>query len=193
MNYTKLIAFDLEMCCWNDGRKPSTGEIIEIGLVEIDLEQGTLTRAAQYYVLPEHDEVSEFCTELTGITPHTIKRQGRHLEDVLRTIEKRFGFKSRIYLAWGRDESVLFDECASKGIDLYRFDFINYSMWYKVKSRFKNKRVGMRKAMLRENVEWVGKQHSGVVDAYNLGRLFLQVEGGDISQVSDLEVLMRSR
>jgi hypothetical protein len=37
MNYTKIVLFDLEMCCWKDTKK--IGEIIEIGLVVVDLKQ----------------------------------------------------------------------------------------------------------------------------------------------------------
>lgn len=189
MNYTKIIAFDLEMCCWNDGRKPNTGEIIEIGLVEIDLESGTLLRVGQYYVKPDHDEVSEFCTQLTGITPDMVRKQGRPLRDVLRTIEKNFGFKSRIYMAWGRDDLVLFNECDSKGIDLHRFEYLNFSLLYKIRRKIKNKRIGMRKAMVREGIDWVGNQHSGVVDAYNLARLFLHEDGADIEKLPTLSEL----
>ena len=82
MNYQKIVFFDLEMCCWNEGDK-STGEIIEIGLAEVDLVKMEIIKRAQYYVKPENDEISRFCTELTGITPKTIKRQGRPLSEVL--------------------------------------------------------------------------------------------------------------
>lgn len=37
MNYNRVVCFDLEMCCWNENGVGTTGEIIEIGLAEIDL------------------------------------------------------------------------------------------------------------------------------------------------------------
>ncbi|MFV0489974.1 MAG: exonuclease, partial [Vibrio fluvialis] len=37
MNYNRVVCFDLEMCCWNENGVGTTGEIIEVGLAEIDL------------------------------------------------------------------------------------------------------------------------------------------------------------
>ena len=47
MNYTRIVCFDLEMCCWDDERKARTGEIIEIGVAELDLQSGEIVRRAQ--------------------------------------------------------------------------------------------------------------------------------------------------
>ena len=73
MNHNRVVCFDLEMCCWNENGIGKTGEIIEIGLAEIDLTSGEIVKRAQYYVKPEADEVSQFCTELTGISPRKIE------------------------------------------------------------------------------------------------------------------------
>lgn len=84
MSYTKIVCFDLEMCCWETeeetGKK--TGEIIEIGLCKIDLEKREIVKRSQYYVKPEKDEISKFCTKLTGITPSIIAKQGRSLSSL---------------------------------------------------------------------------------------------------------------
>lgn len=61
MNHNRIVCFDLEMCCWNENGVGSTGEIIEVGLAEIDLSKGEIVKRAQYYVKPEHDEVSVLC------------------------------------------------------------------------------------------------------------------------------------
>ena len=58
MNHNRVVCFDLEMCCWNENGVSTTGEIIEIGLAEIDLAKGEVVKRAQYYVKPERDEVS---------------------------------------------------------------------------------------------------------------------------------------
>ncbi len=60
MNFNRVVCFDLEMCCWNVDGKGTTGEIIEIGLAEIDLAKQEIVKRAQYYVKPEQDEVSFF-------------------------------------------------------------------------------------------------------------------------------------
>ncbi|MDF4357041.1 exonuclease domain-containing protein, partial [Vibrio parahaemolyticus] len=101
MNHNRIVCFDLEMCCWSENGVGRTGEIIEVGLAEIDLSKGEIVKRAQYYVKPEHDEVSLFCAELTGITPRKIEKQGRPLAEVIKSMIKNFGGRNKIYASWG--------------------------------------------------------------------------------------------
>ena len=174
MNYSRMVCLDLEMCCWDDGREPRTGEIIEIGLAEIDLKKGEVVQRTQYYVKPEWDEVSSFCTELTGITPRMVNRQGRPLADVLKTVEHKFGAANKIYAAWGRDDQVLLKECQAKGIRYPFREFMNLATLYRMRQRTKA-RFGHKKAMEIEGLGWEGRHHSGGDDAYNLARLALHI------------------
>ena len=175
MNFNRIVCFDLEMCCWNVDGKGTTGEIIEVGLAEIDLQVGEVVRRAQYYVKPEEDQISLFCVELTGITPRKIEKQGRPLEGVLKSMIKNFGGTNKIYAAWGHDELILKKECEAKGIEFPFVEFINLATLYRIKSRKKNDRMGQRKAMEELNLEWEARQHSGYVDAYNLAQLALKI------------------
>lgn len=115
MNYNRVVCFDLEMCCWNENGVGTTGEIIEIGLAEIDLAAGEIVKRAQYFVKPEKDEISLFCAELTGITPRKIEKQGRPLAEVIQSMVKNFGGSNKIYASWGRDDLILLNECREKG------------------------------------------------------------------------------
>ena len=174
MNYQRIVCIDLEMCCWDDGREPRTGEIIEIGLAEVDLALGEVIQRGQYMVKPDHDEVSEFCTKLTGITQARVDK-GFSLEKALELVVRNFGGKQKIYAAWGRDDYVIMNECRAKGIPYPFKEFINLSTLYKVKSRIKNKRFGHYKTMQREGLGWEGQHHSGYDDAFNLARLALHI------------------
>jgi inhibitor of KinA sporulation pathway (predicted exonuclease) len=173
MNYNRVVCFDLEMCCWNVDGVGTTGEIIEVGLAEVDLEKGKIVKRAQYYVRPEKDEVSEFCTELTGITPRTIRKQGRPLADILQSMIKNFGGPNKIYAAWGRDDLILHKECQEKGLEIPFKEFVNLATLYRIQHRVKNRRIGHRAAQEAKGIEWEGRQHSGYVDAYNLAKLAL--------------------
>ncbi|KOO03624.1 3'-5' exonuclease [Vibrio nereis] len=175
MNHNRVVCFDLEMCCWNENGVGTTGEIIEIGLAEIDLVKGEIVKRAQYYVKPEKDEVSLFCSQLTGITPRKIEKQGRPLQDVLKSMIKNFGGANKIYASWGRDDVVLAKECEDKGIEMPFKEFINLATLYRIQHRLKDKRIGHRAAQENENIEWEGRQHSGYVDAYNLAKLALAI------------------
>ncbi|MDA0147348.1 3'-5' exonuclease [Vibrio sp. LaRot3] len=173
MNHNRIVCFDLEMCCWNQDGVGTTGEIIEIGLAEIDLVQGEIVKRAQYYAKPEKDEVSLFCSQLTGITPRKIEKQGRPLEQVMKSMVKNFGGSNKIYAAWGRDDLILAQECAEKGIDMPFKEFINLATLYRIQNRLKDKRIGHKAAQEEKGIEWEGRQHSGYVDAYNLAKLAL--------------------
>lgn len=175
MNYNRVVCFDLEMCCWNINGAGTTGEIIEIGLAEIDLTTQTIVKRAQYYVQPEQDTISEFCTELTGITAKKIRKQGRPLALVVSSMIKNFGGSNKIYAAWGRDDLILAQECEGKGIPMPFKEFINLATLYRVQHRLKDKRIGHREAQESQGIEWEGRQHSGFVDAFNLAKLALRL------------------
>ncbi|WP_434998050.1 exonuclease domain-containing protein [Vibrio scophthalmi] len=175
MNHNRIVCFDLEMCCWNIDGVGTTGEIIEIGLAEIDLVKGEIVKRAQYYVKPEHDEVSLFCAELTGITPRKVEKQGRPLAEVIKSMIKNFGGNNKIYAAWGRDDLVLAKECADKGIEMPFKEYVNLATIYRIQNRLKEKRIGHKAAQEAKGIEWEGRQHSGYVDAYNLAKLALNM------------------
>nr|WP_086938464.1 3'-5' exonuclease [Thaumasiovibrio occultus] len=175
MNYHRIVCFDLEMCCWNDGRPEKTGEIIEVGLAEIDLGTQKIVKRAQYFVKPEHDEISWFCTELTGIKPKVIEKQGRPLDDVLQSMIKNFGGANKIYAAWGRDDQVLLKECLQKGLEVPFTEYLNMSTLFALHQKAKASRIGHKGAMDKLGLEWEGRQHSAYVDAYNLAKLALVI------------------
>lgn len=172
MNYNHIKCFDLEMCCWDDGRDPRTGEIIEIGIVSIDLVKREIMDRSQYYVLPEKDEISNFCTDLTGITQNRLNKQGRPLQEVLESMKAKYGRHS-IYAAWGRDNMVLQKECMAKGLEMPFYEYLNLKTLFFMSRRLKKGKMGMRKCMEIAGLEFEGNQHSGVVDAENLARLAL--------------------
>lgn len=173
MNHNRIVCFDLEMCCWNEDGVGTTGEIIEVGLAEIDVEKGEIVKRAQYFVKPEQDEISLFCTQLTGINQRKIDKQGRPLEQVLKSMIKNFGGANKIYASWGRDDLILRKECQAKGLDFPFREFINLATLYRIQHRLKDKRIGHREAQENLAIEWEGRQHSGYVDAYNLAKLAL--------------------
>ncbi|MGO2509108.1 MAG: exonuclease domain-containing protein [Vibrio hibernica] len=181
MNYNRVVCFDLEMCCWsqddikNNRSNKVTGEIIEIGLAEVDLVLGTIVKRAQFYVKPEEDEISGFCYELTGITPRIVQKQGRPLESVLKSMVKNFGGSNKIYAAWGRDDEILRLECEQKGLVFPFKEFLNLATLYRIQSRLKDKRIGHKEAQENLNIEWEGRQHSGYVDAFNLAKVALAI------------------
>ncbi|XP_060116903.1 ERI1 exoribonuclease 2 [Heteronotia binoei] len=68
-----LIVIDFESTCWRDGRKHYSQEIIEFPAVLLNTSNGEIESEFHIYVQPqEHPILSEFCTELTGITQNQV-------------------------------------------------------------------------------------------------------------------------
>lgn len=174
MNFQRIVCIDLEMCCWNDGRNPRTGEIIEIGLAEVDFQTKSIIQRSRYIVKPEADEVSPFCTQLTGLTREDVSK-GVPLSEALSSIVRKYGGSNKIYAAWGRDDYVIKRECDAKGIPYPFKEFLNIATIHRISKMVKNKRYGHVKAMRMEGLEWEGRNHSGYDDAYNLARLVLHM------------------
>lgn len=173
MKYDKIAFFDLEMCCWEDNKR--IGEIIEIGLTLVDVESKEIIKTGQYYVKPEKDNISQYCTNITGITPQIIKKQGRPLQEVLKTMIKNFGGQNRIYSSWGRDDTVLFNECNLKNIPLPFFELLNVGTIYRLQYNRNNQATSLQDTLKIHNIEFEGKAHSGLVDSYNLAKLYIHL------------------
>lgn len=169
IDYSKVICFDMEMCCWDDHRQ--TGEIISIGLCELNLVSGEVSRDAHYFVKPRTDEVSPFCTGLTGITQRMVDKQGRPLKAVLDTIAKNYGSK-RPYVAWGADAEYLANQCSALEITSPLVSTIDLGLIYKIKRR-SDRSVSLKAALGHAGLEFQGTAHNALVDAVNLARLIV--------------------
>ncbi len=92
LRYDRLLCIDLELTCWEE--HPPAGqrrEIIEIGIVEADPRNLEIVREDRYLVRPASSEVSPFCTALTGLTAGELRRHGRPLLEVMRTVVATYG------------------------------------------------------------------------------------------------------
>jgi len=73
-HHKHAIYLDLEWTCWNT--VPPAGmkqEIIEVGIVAMDLANLKLLDEASYFVRPRRWEISQKCTMITGITDQDIR------------------------------------------------------------------------------------------------------------------------
>lgn len=82
---------DLEATC-DRGSERVIGredhEVIEFPFVLYDLEKRTILSEKQVYVKPVNTIITKFCTDLTGITQETVKKEGCNLQDVVDNIEE---------------------------------------------------------------------------------------------------------
>jgi len=188
--YAEALYLDLEWTCWNS--PPPLGmkqEIIEIGIVVMDLNELRMLDEASYFVRPCRWEISQKCTDLTGITDQDI-RNARPFAEVLQDLLKRFHPKERPCCTWGDDMPVLARACSSVGqmnpfrrsIDLSRV----FQGAFAIKEN-----VGLRTATEMLAMTFDGIPHGALPDARNtamvhaaiLRRLRLEPEPRDPSPI----------
>ena len=160
----KVLIIDLELTCWNYPTE-QIPEIIQIGLIEVDTLTRMITRKKEMYVLPEKTEISEFCTELTGITKKQVYKQGIPYDKAIEILEKKFGFKNKLVMGWGRDDKAFRDD-----VDQYMNLSHFYSMINLTDEKFK-----LEDAIKREGLTFEGKAHNALVDAENTAKLFIHL------------------
>lgn len=91
-----ILVVDLESTCWEGEPPPSqTSEIIEIGLCTVDLKTLTRIEKRSFLVKPVQSEISDFCTELTTLTPGMFADAG-NLAEAVKALKKAYRSKDRL-------------------------------------------------------------------------------------------------
>lgn len=185
--YDKMVIVDLEATCWK-GRPPSgqQAEIIEFGVSTLNLKSGEITVLPDMFVRPTQSDISEFCTELTSITPEMV--------DGAPTLEERLEelwptFSHRIFGCWGEyDHRQIDRESRRKSID-FRLPRTRVNL----KSEFARymglqREIGVEEALNRLGLTFdpppgaeAGTAHRGSHDSYNIARIAKAIMSGSYS------------
>ena len=170
------IIFDLEATCWEGNQMHRKQEIIEIGAVRLDAYGKRLSSFQKFIKPSEHPMLSPYCRQLTGIQQREIDsaRDFRHagrqfIEWVLGTDE------DYTLCSWGaRDRALLTSDCASAGLETdWLVPYIDLKLQYHQINGLQRK-LGLKKCLLREGMVFDGNHHRALDDAMNLAGLFLR-------------------
>ncbi|NXJ60795.1 ERI2 exoribonuclease, partial [Rostratula benghalensis] len=188
-----LIVLDFEATCWRE-TGPRRPEIVEFPAVLLNTSTGEIESEFHTYVQPqEHPILSEFCTELTGITQNQVDEGvplNICLSQFLKWIqkiqkEKKVIFSSDIpshstseakpctFVTWTDwDLGVcLHYECKRK--QLRKPDILN--SWIDLKATYRafynRKPKGLSGALQDLGIAFAGREHSGLDDSRNTARL----------------------
>ena len=170
----QIICVDIESTCWADHTDPPIGQvsdIIEIGYALLDVKSGAILNYGSHLVHPTRSLISEFCTQLTGITQADVDT-GIRFDEACAMIRKDLGAKNKAWCSFGEyDRAMLMSQCKDLGIN-YPFSHchLNIKAWYGL-VHGSNKSKGLRKACELEGLGWQGRHHSGLWDTFNLARL----------------------
>ncbi|KAL6482505.1 hypothetical protein MHYP_G00105850 [Metynnis hypsauchen] len=190
--FSHLIVIDFESTCWRE--KNNYGqEIIEFPAVLLNTSNGEIESEFHSYVQPqEHPVLSEFCTELTGITQKQVEaglplriclsRFARWLHTLQQekgvvcvTDGKNTPASGHLctFLTWSDwDLGVcLLYECKRKQIT--KPEVLN--SWIDLRATYKafysRKPKGLNGALQDLGIQFSGREHSGLDDARNTARL----------------------
>lgn len=170
-----LVIIDIECTCDSPVQLPTEQiEIIEIGAIA-----GRLDRASfpvvddfQVYVKPEiHTQLTPFCRELTGIRQNQVD-EADSLPQALANLGGWLGSVSpAAWGSWGKfDQRHIQMEAERKSLP----NPLDHLLHLNIKQLFARKRghrVGLGRALDLSGMEFKGRQHSGIDDARNIGRL----------------------
>ncbi|XP_034747491.1 ERI1 exoribonuclease 2 [Etheostoma cragini] len=197
--FSYLIVIDFESTCWRE-KKNVTQEIIEFPAVLLNTSTGEVESEFHNYVQPqEHPILSEFCTELTGITQMQVEagiplqiclsRFSRWLQNM--QLEMGVVFPNRqlkssapspsqkrcTFLTWSDwDLGVcLHYECKRK--QLHKPDVLN--SWIDLRSTYRlfydRKPKGLNGALQDLGIQFSGREHSGLDDSRNTAKLAVRM------------------
>jgi inhibitor of KinA sporulation pathway (predicted exonuclease) len=156
-------------------------EIIEMGCVIVDTD-GDILSEIDIFVKPEkHQQLTDFCKELTGITQEHVDI-GISLNQALHELNS-FLDKNNVdrWCSWGYfDKNQFKREADDKNIynanaSFFIIPHINLSAEY-FKQKGLKRKVGVRKALAQNNLEFIGRPHSGIDDVRNIARLLKYID-----------------
>lgn len=167
------LVIDVESTCW-DTHPPrgQISEIIEIGLCTVDLH--TLERREKrcLMVKPMRSEISDFCTDLTSITPDMVD-DAPPLVEAVKILGRDYDSRSRLFVSWGDYDRGQFQRnCTDYGLD-YPFGptHLNVKNLFAASLGLKRE-LGIDAAFEKLGLEMEGTHHRGVDDAWNIAHIF---------------------
>ena len=169
----QVLVVDVESTCWESYPPPGQNtEIIEIGLCLVDSASLERLEKRAIMVRPQMSTVSQFCTELTSITPE-MAEEGVTLGEAVEILLDEYDAENRLFASWGDYDRNQF----RRNCDAYRLRYPFGPTHLNVKNLFSiglgiRKELGIDGAMDRMGLSMEGTHHRGVDDAWNIAQLF---------------------
>lgn len=169
----EILVVDIEATCWN-GPSPENmvSDIIEIGICLLNVQNGEISDNRGIIVTPERSTVSEFCTELTTITPEMVKEEGIPFKEALSILRKEYLSSSRAWASYGAYDLKQFQRQCSELERGYPFgpSHINVKTLFALKNKLGHE-LGMAGSLQKLDIELEGTHHRGIDDAKNIAKI----------------------
>ena len=163
---------DLELNCPDRFRPDDADpEIIEIGIVELDIASLRIVRERDYLVRP-HRDISRRCTKITGLTNEAFKG-AKPFTDVIAGIGSEWPGRA-ISIAWGEDGATLTRACRQHRVRMPFRRSIDLSQLVRQALLFENQ-LSLRAALELLGLAFDGCAHTALADARNTARLHAEI------------------
>lgn len=188
-----FVILDFEATCMKD-KLIRPQEIIEFPSVIIEINQNKIISEFQEYIKPVYNPIlTDFCTDLTGITQKIIDN-GKDLKTVV-----------KLYNSWLFQNGLTIDNfiivtCGNWDLrDIYQSQCKlskikidkHFTRWINAKNifeKFYGKKSGSQSEMLNHlSIKQVGRAHSGIDDCRNLSLIMMKtINDGYIFSKNDI-------
>ena len=167
------LVIDVESTCWEHAPpRGQISEIMEVGICVVDLQLLRPLERRSLLVKPMTSEISEFCTQLTGITDATVA-SAPPLSQAVQVLRTEYRAADRLFASWGDyDRKQFLRNCQTYDL-AYPFGPTHLN----IKNLFStalglNQELGIDDACQRLGLTMEGTHHRGVDDAWNAARIF---------------------
>jgi inhibitor of KinA sporulation pathway (predicted exonuclease) len=192
--YKNILVIDLEATCWEDKNKTrQDGEIIEIGIAEVDVKELKITNSDSIIVKPTHSEISEYCTNLTTLTPEFVEKNGISFKDACNILTNKYKSKQKPWFSYGAyDRHQFAKQCALEHIPNPVADaHLNVKNIFGVMLGVKE--MGMARALDYLNIPLSGTHHRGIDDAINIAKILIHIFSIARHHIMDVKGLEKAK
>ncbi len=173
-----LIFFDLEMNCV-DKKDNTLGywEIISLGAVKYNPNNNSLDK---FYVVLKpkiQKKLSDRCKEITGLTQEEVDN-GIGFKECIDLLEKWIGNEKFLFISWGREDikalkcNSLIRGNKNQFINRVRKNYVDFQKEFSYYYKKMNQVISLSSALNCCSLEFEGKKHNALSDAYNLYRVY---------------------
>ena len=180
-NLDRVVVVDVEATCWEGEPPPGQrSEIIEIGVCFLHMDDGRVSARRSILVRPRHSTVSDFCTELTTLTPQQVAG-GVDFAEACSLMQRDYDSRSRAWASYGDyDRRQFWRQCRDFAVP-YPFGptHINVKNLFSLAMGLERE-VDLLQALGMCGLALEGTYHRGGDDAWNIARLLSQILPGKV-------------
>jgi inhibitor of KinA sporulation pathway (predicted exonuclease) len=172
--FERALYIDLEWNCWDGPPVPGRyQEIIEIGVVEVDLAALETLREKDYRIRPRQLDISIRCMQITGLTASDLRSAPRFPE-VLGQFERDFNPRQMLCCTWGADAHVLASECGRHKLACPLRNRLDVSQLFS-QSFLLRQQPSLQNAITIAGLPFDGITHTALADARNTARVHAEI------------------